>query len=455
MSKKQANLTAIMLVQQLEDEYWLSSDYQEPLKQAKAGNCCPLLNMVIEKLETQDILVKEAYIIKHDKDKVSTWNPIEMKNIVENKAEHIHALLKFEKGASLNKIALALQIEPQYLEKLKSGRYGYDNCLAYLVHAKDETKHQYQPDEVITVKGEDYTSIYHRSMETWIKGRATKKARETNLSVDWLIEQILAGIITKSNIMLSDEYYAIYGQHKRKINEALDTAGERKGYKAITDLEDGNYKKSSIYILANSGVGKTKFSIELIHRLQKIAKENYDYNLSYCLTASNNAFDDYQGQDILFLDDIRGKSLSVSDWLKLTDPYMISPISARYHNKMGSAKIIIITSTLSAGSFFSQANGNANEDRGQFIRRFDYQVHIPKVGKYLLYAPEKNKMSDNQNTFLTYHSYSFSPVSAILDKDSAMEQVIDTILDNLNLKNKKVISDIDQNTEDNPNTQQK
>ncbi|HFU4084928.1 TPA: hypothetical protein ACGO7Q_001836 [Streptococcus suis] len=34
MSKKEANLTAIMLVQQLEDEYWLSSDYQEPLKQA-------------------------------------------------------------------------------------------------------------------------------------------------------------------------------------------------------------------------------------------------------------------------------------------------------------------------------------------------------------------------------------------------------------------------------------
>ena len=58
MSKKEANLTAIMLVQQLEDEYWLSSDYQEPLIQAKAGNCCPLLNMVIEKLETQDILVK-------------------------------------------------------------------------------------------------------------------------------------------------------------------------------------------------------------------------------------------------------------------------------------------------------------------------------------------------------------------------------------------------------------
>lgn len=60
------------------------------------------------------------------------------------------------------------------------------------------------------------------------------------------------------------------------------------------------------------------------------------------VTASTNAFDEYNGQKILFLDDIKGDGLTVSDWLKLLDPYMISPIYARYHNKMGSAKVIII-----------------------------------------------------------------------------------------------------------------
>ena len=82
-----------------------------------------------------------------------------MKNITKNKAEHVHVLLKFEKGASLNKIALAIEVEPQYLEKLKSGRYGYDNCLAYLVHAKDESKYQYQPEEVTTLLGEVYIIV--------------------------------------------------------------------------------------------------------------------------------------------------------------------------------------------------------------------------------------------------------------------------------------------------------
>lgn len=455
MNKKEANLTAIMLVQQLDEEYWLSSDYKTSLQEAKKGNCCLLLEMIINKLESNGILSKEAYIIKHDKDTMVIWNSDKMANEVKNKKEHVHALLKFEKGASLSKIALAIGVEPQYLEKLKSGRYGYDNCLAYLVHAKDETKYQYQPEEVTTVLGEDYVSIYHRSMEKWVKGRATKKAKETNLSVDWLIEQILAGKITKNNILLTDEYYVIYGQHKRKINEALETAGEKKSYQAIADLEAGNYKKTSLYILADSGVGKTRFSMELIHRLQDIAEKSYNSNLSYCLTASKNAFDEYQGQDILFLDDIRGDSLSVSDWLKLTDPHMISPISARYHNKIGSAKLIIITSTLLPSVFFSKANGNKNEDNGQFIRRFDYQVHIPQSDKFLLSIPEKNEVVGVSNAFPVLHSYSFTTPTKVLDKTTAMEKIIDTILTNMNLKNKKVINASDQTTTDNPNTQQK
>ncbi|MFM9449603.1 hypothetical protein, partial [Streptomyces acidiscabies] len=80
-----------------------------------------------------------------------------------------------------------------------------------------------------------------------------------------------------------------------KINEALDTAGEKKSYQAMADLEAGKFKKTTIYVLSDSGNGKTKFTIELIHHLQKIAKDKYDCNLSYCLTASNNPFDEYQG----------------------------------------------------------------------------------------------------------------------------------------------------------------
>lgn len=444
MVKKEANLTAIMLVQQLNEEYWLSSDYTAPLLEARDGNCRPLLEMVIEKLEKEDIVVKEGYIIKHDKDKHSVWNSEKLQNIIESKATHVHILLKFEKGASLSKIALAIGVKSEYLEKLKSGRYGYDNCLAYLVHAKDETKYQYQPHEVVTVRGEDYSSVYHRCMETWVKGRATKKAHETNLSIDWLVEKILAGELTKSNILLTNDYYAIYGQHKRKVNEALETAGERKSYQTIAELEAGKFKKTILYIYAESGSGKTKYCKKLIELLKTIALK-YGQRWEYCLTASINAFDEYNGQDILFLDDIRGDSLTVSDWLKLLDPYTISPISARYHNKMGAAKVIIITTTTPFRTFFEQSKGNIDEDSGQFIRRIDCSVNIKD--KFHLLIPIKVK---NQNEEIPKDYYFLFKEIGQFDINKATNKLVKLVIRNMKWNElKKVINASDQPNNDN------
>lgn len=453
---KQANLTAIMLVQQLEDEYWSLWDDLTTIKNARDNNCRPLLEEVVKRLDNSNIKVEEAYGIIHDKDTISIWDEKEMKNIEKTKSKHIHFLLKFEKGASLQKIALTVGVEPQYLEKLKSGRYGYDNCLAYLIHAKDKAKYQYSPDEVVTFLGEDYISLYNRKMGTWIKGRAKKEAQETNLSIDWMISEILSGNLTKNQILLTDDYYKVYGLHKRKINDAFETAGERKSYRTISELEEGKFKKTIIFITADSGIGKTAISKQLIKILQTVANK-FKQNWEFCVTASTNAFDEFNGQDILFLDDIRGDSLTVSDWLKLLDPYMISPISARYHNKMGSAKVIIITSTKRPINFFETAKGNIGEDLGQFIRRIDYLLTIDE--HFNLSIPEKsNQISSNNNVPWYYttpvHSYSFS-ISKKYLKNQALNILVKTTINNMKWNNKKVTNASDQTNKDNLNTQQK
>ena len=455
-NKKYANLTAIMLVQQLEDEHWKTWQDKTALKKARdENNIRPLLETVTNKLNKADITVKEAYGIKHDKDEINVWNQELMKNVIEKKAEHIHFLFKFEKGASLNRIAIAIGVEPQYLEKLKSGRYGYDNCLAYLVHAKDESKYQYKPDEVVTVKGENYTSVYHRCMETWIRGRATKKAKETDLSIDWLIEKILSGEITKSNILLTDDYYVIYGQHKRKVNEALETAGERKSYRTIAELEEGSFKKTVLFITAKSGVGKTKYSKKLITLLQNVALK-FGQIWDSCVTASTNAFDEYNSQEILFLDDIRGDSLTVSDWLKLLDPFMISPVSARYHNKMGSAKVIIITSTKQPIDFFAIAKGNISEDVGQFNRRIDYLIKLDDDSATLSIPTKQLEEVFNEEEIPwglpSFISYDFSQDKQVTVNES-IDILIKTIIHNMQWnKSKKVINASDQTNNDNPDT---
>lgn len=458
MTRTQANLTAIMLVQQLDPDFWLGWVDKTPIELSQNGDCRPLLQEVVNRLNKEDIPVAESYGIIHDKDEISVWNQEQMKNVTELKAKHVHFLLKFEKGASIQKIALAIGVEPQYLEKLKSGRYGFENCLAYLVHAKDESKYQYSPDEVVTLLGEDYSSIYNRRMQIWIKGRATKEAKETSLSVDYLLSEVLKGNITKSNILLTDDYYKVYSLHKRKFVEAFDTIAERKGYKAISDIEAGNFKKTVIFIYAKSGQGKTRLAKYLIQLFQAESRKNGE-NWESCLTASTNAFDEYNSQEILFLDDIRGDSLTFSDWLKLLDPYTISPISARYHNKVGSAKVIIITSTRTPLEFFKLSKGSAGEDSGQFIRRIDYLLELTDDG-YLLSIPLSKaliKIRDNpksKHVFESLPNFSFGKQRKY-KRGEAIYRLIKTVKCNMKWEQKKTISDTDQSSRDSHNSQQK
>lgn len=436
--KKQANLSCVMLVQQLEPEFWIGWN-DVIIEEAHNGNIRPLIEELVKRFEKDGCEVNEAYGILHDKDLISIWNQDEMKNIEELKAKHVHILIKFGKGDTLNSLAVKAGVAPQYLEKAKSGRYGYDNLLSYLVHAKDQGKYQYSPDEVITVSGEDYNSVYDRRMETWVRGRATKEAKATDLSVDYLISEILDGKLTKSQVLLTNEFYKVYALHKRKINDAFDTAGESKSYQTIADLDAGKFKKTVLFIQAESGVGKTVLSKKVISILQNIVLKKMEQRWDYCLTASNNAFDEYNGQDILFLDDIRGDSLSVSDWLKLLDPFTISPISARYHNKMGSAKVIIITRTKTPSEFFSIAKGNFHEDLGQFFRRIDLLINI-EDDKFHLSKPEKAPPAS------TFFPYVMKPPSHYFRfygtyyKNKALDKVTKVVIRNMQWNKKKPVT---------------
>jgi len=428
-----------MIVQQLDSKYWIDWD-KRYIDEADNGNIRPLLEEVVRRLTEGDCIVSEAYGIIHDKDEISVWDQKKLKNVVEKKAKHVHLLIKFDKGASLNNLAILIGVEPQYLEKAKSGRYGYDNILSYLVHAKDQKKYQYTPQEVTTILGEDYLSVYNRRMNLWAKGRATKEAAETNLSVDYVISEILEGNLTKSQVLLTNDLYKVYALHKRKINDAFETVGENKSYQTIIDLEDGKFKKTVIFIQAESGAGKTLLSKKIISILQTVALKYCKKKWDYCLTASTNAFDEYNGQDILFLDDIRGNSLTVSDWLKLLDPYTISPISARYHNKMGAAKVIIITSTKEPAAFFEQAKDNFCEDLGQFFRRIDLVVKINETNyslfntiKNMDYIPKIHPNSFEPNV----HSYKFSKTADYQKKNKAVDKIIKTTIRNMKWNTEK------------------
>lgn len=370
MAKKEANLTCIMIVQQFDPKYWISWDK----KLIRSQNIEAILKEIVKRANTVGT-VSEAYGILHDKDTMELFDANAQIFSTVLKEKHGHFLLKFSSGATISSLALAIGIEPQYIEKAKSGRFSYENMLAYLTHAKDTEKFQYSPTDVVTILGKDYKEIHQEKYIYWTKGRIKKEVKNATDDIEPLILDILGDKVTKEEILLTPKLLRLYSLYKTKINEAFTTLGELKSTRTKRALENGEFTKTTIFITGKSGLGKSVLAKRLVKELVQLAATN-GQKWSYVVTAGTNIFDEVNGDEILLLDDVRGDSLTASDWLKLLDPYNISPISARYQNRMGSARVTIVTSTKHPLEFFYYTKGNEKEELGQYIRRTDSLITL-------------------------------------------------------------------------------
>ena len=426
--RKEALLTSISITQYFDTTYW-KNDWDEEL--IKSENVEKILEEIVRRA-SEVATVSEAYVIKHDKDTSIGFDSVTNSTTSKLKEPHIHALLKFSKGATLTDLALKIGLEPQYLEKAKSGRYGYDNLLAYLIHAKDKDKYQYSPDEVFTLKGKDYLEIYHERHLSWLKGKAKKEVKQTYKDIDLLIDNILNGNITKKEMLLNKDYHMLYAVHKSKVNEAFRTIGEIKGTMTQHELENKKFKKTIFFIFGLSGLGKTKFARTLTESLIQLAKLN-DQNWQSVLTAGTNMFDEVNGEEILLLDDVRGDSLTASDWLKVLDPYNISPVSARYQNKIGAAKVIIITSSKHPLAFFYYTKGNAYEDLSQYVRRIEHLATLKGTSEKPIFYESHPVRTMNYKRRIpeigydVYLSYDFTPGNEMKSKEELLSMLISKV----------------------------
>ena len=426
--RKEALLTSVAITQYFDPKYWKNGWDEELIKSA---NVEKILEEIVKRV-SDVATVSEAYAIKHDKDTSLAYDSVTRTTISKLKEPHIHALLKFSKGATLTDLAVKIGLEPQYLEKAKSGRYGYDNLLAYLIHAKDKDKYQYSPDEVITLTGKNYLEVYHERHVSWLKGKAKKEVKQTYKDIDLLIDNILNGNITKKEMLLNKDYHMLYAVHKTKINDTFRTIGEIKGTMTQHELENKKFKKTILFIHGASGLGKSTFAKEIAKSLIQLAKLN-NQNWKSVLTAGTNMFDEVNGEEILFLDDVRGDSLTASDWLKLLDPYNISPISARYQNKIGAAKVIIITSSKHPLTFFYHTKGNNREDLSQYVRRIEHLATLKGVGdEPIFYESHPTRTLNNLRRnpeigYDTYLSYDFTPDNEMKSKEELLSMLVSKV----------------------------
>ena len=365
---KESKIQCFMVVQYFSEQYWKDWDVSF-ITEAKGGDIAPLLNEMVKRI-SEITTVSEAYGIIHDKDEEELYDVETQQFYTKPIDSHGHLLFKLSEGMPIYKLADVIGIEPQYIEKAKRGRYGYDNLLSYLIHSKESNKYQYAPQEVVSAAGKNYMEVFKERFSSWKKGRIKKDIKLSEDEIDNLILDIIQEKIGKSEILLDEKYHMIYTTFKTRINEAFAVLGEIKGNRTKKAIENGEFKKTVLFIHGRSGLGKTRFAKELASKIQGLALRN-GQKWDLATTAGTNIMDDLNGEEILLLDDVRGESLTASDWLKLLDNYNISFSSARYKNILPSARIIIVTSTKHPLEFFYKCKDNEREDLSQFIRRFD------------------------------------------------------------------------------------
>lgn len=366
-------------MQYMESEFWSWTDAEKKANMANSYDmmqfiCSRIYNGLVDAGAGPEELKFKFSGIEHNKDTLILWDPDKQIDVIEPKRSHIHGFVELVKKRDLNVVAKWIGLEPQYIE-IPKGRYGRENMLAYLIHAKDPSKFQYNPKEVQTYSTWDYMLYYREKYRVWEEHKATVSVKQNNVKVDWLVRQVQLGKLTMTDIMENDNYKMIYADNMRLIKDAQQFLNEERAYSTIKALDNNEFQLSVIFITGEPGAGKSYFANKMCRSLE-------DENGWRTYEASGtNPMDKYSGEEILFLDDLRSGAMSATDWLKTLDHLSKSAMSARYNNKGRAYRTIVMTAYEDAYSYFSYMKGSGGTDEAlaQFIRRLLYTVKICRM----------------------------------------------------------------------------
>lgn len=349
--------------QQLKAEYWDWEDEKLELFDDWQVNKALIFEEIyrrLKTLESEKVKLECIALIVHYLDK---------NDLNELVFPHVHLYGKYSDKRTITRIAKALGIKVQYIEFPKDkNRYFEENQLAYLIHAQQPDKYQYPPPEVETFGTFDYSNFILNNVKKFEKQSATVKRKRTDESLDLINQQILKGELFLEDILADDDLFLLYSNHKLQFKQAFDSYAERLAFKNLKDLTTGKYKLTVMYFQGKSSLGKSYLARTIAQKVREYAEKNKFKSRIYS-ASSSNPFDDYYGEDIILLDDIRPDSLRKADWLKLLDPINTSRMSARFTNKQVVPRLILITNTQLPEQFF---NIFKDEALDQYIRRINF-----------------------------------------------------------------------------------
>ena len=101
----------------------------------------------------------------------------------------------------------------------------------------------------------------------------------------------------------------------------------------------------------------------------------------YVSSSSNDPFQDYLGQKVIILDDLRDDVFSFADLLKILDNNTASSMKSRFSNKVFNGDMIIITTEVPLCLWFKdmQYYPRGQESLYQLYRRISSYVKVSKT----------------------------------------------------------------------------
>lgn len=259
--KQPAILTTIMLSQDYDPEHWKwSDDENKVLDQYRFSPDAAkeVGTIILNHLLAHGVEFEEAYAITHDKDEHVIWSEYKNQYITTFTSNHIHFVAKFKKGDTLENLADFIGIDPQYIEKPKSGRYSYDNMLSYLIHIKYPQKYRYNARDVVTLMGQNYFDAhYSEKYKQWMHGRAERIAYESAYTLKDVKMMIMDGKISMKDLLTKPEFKYIFITYKKTLENLMRDYQDylllqKKAEEGFFDEDDALIKGSSMSLDGSS-----------------------------------------------------------------------------------------------------------------------------------------------------------------------------------------------------------
>lgn len=256
------------------------------------------------------------YTFEDFKNTVISWSQscrflyymIEHNGEPEDENKHFHVVLSF--GSTPTQFSTIKNKFPYgRIEPARSIRA----TVQYLVHYNDLSKRTYEWTDIVT-------------NDPNIDRYKVLSAQALDLKVKKYIDQIMLGEIREYNFATAIEP-EVFAKRKTQLYNALEQ------FRMKTALDKTRHIEV-IICQGPGGCGKTTYVKEICKAQGKSLAVS---------SGSNDPWQDYHGEDVMLLDELRSDVFSLSDLLKILDNHTKSTSRSRYSNKLFLGDTIFIT----------------------------------------------------------------------------------------------------------------